>query len=304
MEESANPSISVLVAVTAAPDALPDVLSALEHQDGFGSAEVILVDGTESNLGDLLQAEFPWLRIIRFPGGTLPELKRAAIQSAAAEILAILDPFDVPAPGWLRAARDAMDPDGPAGVGGVVLPGGDDTASNRAAYLFEYGAFNPPVVEGRTQGDLPGNNVVYRRRQLLEECADLLAAEGFNKPFFHERIRATGGTLAICPEMRVHHRTRYRLLPFAIRRLHYGRCFGATRWRRSSWGMRAAYWVAAPMVPMLLMARHLARSIGHDQNRALAATSWPALLAICLFWGLGEWWGVWFGAGRSCGKFT
>ena len=49
------------------------------------------------------------------------------------------------------------------------------------------------------------------------------------------------------------------------------------------------------------MARHLARAWAHPANRRLLTRAAPALCGVCAFWGVGEWLGYWFGAGRSCG---
>lgn len=289
------------------PESIERTLDALERQRGFEDTEVILSDGTPSGLDRRLCERYPWLRLLRPEGATLPVLKGEAIRAARADVVAILDPWDVPEPGWIDAIHEGFGPQGAGatatGIGGVVLPGGPPSPGNRAAYLFEYGAFNPPVDEGPTEGDLPGNNVAYRRPALTEECADVLAREGFNKPFFHERIRQRGGSLVICPEMRVRHLTRYRFLAVAVRRFHYGRCFGATRWRRSPRGRRLLYLVFAPAVPPLLMARHLRRALTVPQNRRLLRGAVAALLGVCLFWGVGEWLGYWLGPGRSCEMF-
>jgi len=282
-------------------------LGALEAQDDFDQVEVILSDGSPSGLETTLRDLFPWLRFLSPEGTTLPVLKGEAIQVARGDLVAILDPYDAPEPGWIRTILEGMGPNGPAaeasGMGGVVLVGGMATAGNLGGYLFEYGAFNPPVRAGATEGDLPGNNVVYRREVLLEQCADVLAEEGFNKPFFHARIRSDGGILVIHPGMRVRHLTHYRFSAFAVRRFHYGRCFGATRKLRSRRSKRLFYIVFAPTVPLLLMGRHARRALAHPRNRRLLPRAGLALMGVCLYWGVGEWLGYWFGKGSSCRFF-
>lgn len=307
MSDTSRPSLSVVVAVHEVPDTLEEALTALEAQEDLSMVEVILSDGSPSGLEPALRQRFPWLRFLRPTGTTLPVLKGEAIRAARGELVAILDPYDAPEPGWVRAILEGMGPDGPAAdaeaMGGVVLAAGWPTAGNLGGYLFEYGAFNPPVVSGPTDGDLPGNNVVYRRSVLVERCADVLAEEGFNKPFFHARIRGEGGTLVIHPGMRVRHLTHHRFSAFAVRRFHYGRCFGATRRRRSG-GARGLLYVAfAPTVPFLLMWRHGRRALAHPGNRRLLPRGGLALMGVCLFWGVGEWLGTWFGPGPSCRFF-
>jgi hypothetical protein len=304
---SGAPHLSVVIAVREVPGVLAETLQALERQEQFDRTEVILSDGSSGGIDPETLDRFEWLEYLRLPGRTLPILKGEALQAAQAPILAILDPYDEPEAGWVGEILAAMGPDGSGSdavaVGGAVLRDGSDNPGNRAAYLFEYGAFSPPVSGGPTGGDLPGNNVAYRRESILGDCADLLGEEGFNKPLFHDEIRRRGGTLFIHPRMRVRHRTTYQLKPFAVRRFHYGRCFGATRFRRSRMSRRWLYRIFALTVPPLLVFRHLARTLRHPSNRRLLPSSGLALIGICLSWGLGEAIGYWLGPGRSCSKF-
>ena len=247
-----------------------------------------------------LAQRFPGTRYIAIPGGNLPALKGAAIREARGELVAVLDPSDAADPEWIDEMLAAFADPGVCAAGGAVMLSGARSAGNVAAYLFEYGAFNPPIAAGDTRGDLPGNNVAYRRSALIDTCADILASEGFNKPFFHERIRARGGRLVICPTMRVRHLTSYRFLAFGVRRFHYGRCFGAVRVRRATPARKALYRAFAPTVVPILIARHLRRALSHPGNRRLLPGAALALCGVCTFWGVGEWLGYWFGPGRSC----
>ena len=297
-----HPQVSVVVFVREIPATIEESLASLEGQECFAGIEVILADGAAVGATAALRERFPWLRHLALPGRSMPDLKAAAIRVARAPILAILDPFDAPEPGWAHEIFSALSDDAVSAVGGAVIPGGTATAANRAAYLFEYGAFNPPMPSGPTHGDLPGNNVAYRRACLAETCEDILAAEGFKKPFLHARIRERGGILVLRETMRVRHVTAHRFIPFGVRRFNYGRCFGATRWRRSPWGRRALYMGFAPLVPFILIAKHVTRALQHAENRRLLPHAGAALVGVCVFWGVGEWIGYWFGPGRSCEK--
>ena len=302
MRVEEGPRVSVVVFARERVATLAETLRSLEHQERFADIEVILADGTaEGTLNDLL-AGSPWIRRLRLPPGDMPTLKGHAIRAARADIVAILDPWDAAAPSWISEILDGLKDERVAAVGGAVLLNDAATAGNRVAYLFEYGACNPPLPAGPTQGDLPGNNVAYRRQILFETCGDILDRMGFNKPFCHERIRAAGYELVIRPSMQVCHLTAHRFLPFAMRRFHYGRCFGANRRRLSPRSRVAFYCVFAPIVPLLLVTRHLARAFRHPLNRRLLPRTGAALAGVCIFWGVGEWTGYWFGAGRSCDK--
>ena len=300
MGATGAPRVSVVVAARKLPDSAADSLASLAAQGRAADIEVLVADGSPDGAFAAIVSRHPGMRHLPIPGGNLPGLKAAAIREARGEFVAVLDPSDAAEADWVEQMLAAFEDPSVAAVGGAVLLAGPNTPGNVAGYLFEYGAFNPPIDAGDTDDDLPGNNVAYRRHLLTEACADLLAAEGFYKPLFHERIRSLGGRLVIRPTMRVRHLTRHAFGEFGSRRWHYGRCFGALRFRRAPAARKALYFLAAPAAIPLLAARHLLRAWRHPGNRRLLPGAALALVGVCAFWGAGEWLGCWFGPGRSC----
>jgi len=290
--------LSVVIAVTADDAPITRLLGALSSP-ARADVEILIADGTAG--GGLSSLAGDRARVLTMPGATLPQLKGAAVETAVGEVIAIIEPWDVPETGWVDAVLAALEDPDVAAAGGTVLYDPDGSAADAGGYLFEYAAFAPPLKAGVTEADLPGNNVAYRRTQLHDVCADLLEAEGFNKPFFHARIRERGGRLVIAPDMIVRHRTTHGLGALVASRHHYGRCFGATRLAHTSGRRRLLYRVFAPVLPVLLVLRYVARA-WRPRTRRLLLSGGPALMLISAGWGLGEWFGYWFGAGRSCGK--
>jgi len=295
-----GPGVSVILFARAADEALRRSLASLREQDGIEEAEVLLADGSgDPRMADMAGC-FPGLRHLRLDPAPMPVLKGAAIRAAAGEVVAILDPGDVAEPGWLRGLRQSLE-EKIAAVGGCVTLDPAAGTVDRAAYLFEYGAFAPPLPGGPTAGDLPGNNVAYRREVLVDWCGDLLL-RGFWKPFFHQRIRGRGGILSLRPEMRVRHCTGYTGGQALTRFYHFGRCFGGMRPMYVSPARRLAYRVLCPLIPFQLSLRHLLRAGRRKGTRRLLPSAGPMLVAICVAWGVGECVGYWLGAGRSCHK--
>ena len=269
VQENAYPAVSVIVFARENVATLPDTLRSLQIQKRFDAIEVILADGCGDTVLDPIAERFPWVQRLRLAPGNMPFLKGEAIAVARGDIVAIIDPNDAAEPGWIdEILAGFADPSIHAVGGAVLLPDDRDAnrAANRAAYLFEYGCFNPPIPAGITAGDLPGNNVAYRRDIIVNGCADILRDVGFNKPFCHNRIRERGGSLIIRPSMQIRHLTRHQFFDFGLRRFHYGRCFGANRRRLGTGHMRLLHRMLAPAVPMLLILRHLLRE--HSINRS------------------------------------
>ena len=297
------PEVSVVIAASENTARLHETLAALGTQNGIDRAELVIAYGGDD--GDDVDGgigihELPRVRVLRLAGETLPGLKAAGLRAAGSELVAILDPWDVPDPGWLRAVRDAFRDPSVTVIAGAVALDERATAAERAAYLFDLGAFAPPVAPGPTNGDLPGTNICYRSSVLEETCADILKT-GYFKPLLHDRLRAAGKSLHLAgPEMGVRHLWPQRLTTFLLRRFHHGRCFGAMRAADATVARRLLYVLSAPLVPALLAVRHIRRAWSRPDGRSLLHGCALHLIAVCAAWGLGEWVGCWLGRGRSC----
>jgi len=297
------PLVSVIVFFREFQPYIHETLHSLERQTLFNEIEVLFPDGSPTGAPAELLERFPWLQRLSIQNGTMPVLKGRAIQAAKGDIIAILDPGAVAPADWIENIILGLKDEKVSAIGGAVIFYGGETAANKGAYLFEYSAFNPPVNAGPTKGDLAGNSVAYRRTALTEGCRDILAKEGFYKPFCHDQLRALGGQLMINSDIIIHHCTDYSFLPFSVRRGHYGRCFGASRLRHSTSKQRLLLRTFAPLVPLLLIYRNIAKTIQRPNNRKMLFQAWIPLIGICVFWGVGEWLGYWLGPGKSCEKY-
>ena len=158
-----GPAVSVIIFARAADEALRRSLLSLSQQDGIQEAEVLLADGTgDPRMADLADC-CPSLRHLRLDPAPMPVLKGAAMRVAAGEIVAILDPGDIAEPGWLRALRQPF-PEQIAAVGGCVTLDPSAGMTDRAAYLFEYGAFAPPLRGHRGSNPPSPDERATRRR--------------------------------------------------------------------------------------------------------------------------------------------
>lgn len=289
-----------IILIVRHPEETPDaVLAALAGEPGIDTVDVILVDGRPDAkaTGPDRTGVFP-VRCLTHPGENMPRLKARGIAAAHGAALAFLEPKAVPVRGWLAAARAALARHPGAAIGGSVgFAGGG--AADLGAYLFEYGAFPPEIVALGTTQDLPGNNMILPASALRRDCADILAAEGLNKPFCQARLRAGGTAVVMVAEVEVRMTTRYRLTSLLASRWHYARCFGGTRAALAARGQRWRYRLGAPVVPALLLSRHLGRSM---------RGGWPGvgplfvLSALCLTWAAGEAAGSWAGPGDCCDR--
>jgi hypothetical protein len=296
-----SPRLSLVVYAREVPRAFPDSLASIAALDMGDELEVILADATPDGRLLAARSELPGARYLDCARATMPAARAEAAHAARGEVVAFVGAAAVVGRGWgeevLRAFAAAPRA---AAVGGPVRWTGGGRPSDLAAYLFEYGAFHPPLSDGPTAGDLPGINVAYLRRSVTGLCGDLLARHGFYKPMVHARLREAGHTLELRSTLEVELRDEHRFSAFAAKRFRYGRCFGGLRTAEESPRRRRRLRLLAPLVPALLVARHLFRAARHPRQRRWLPVAAGPLAGICLAWGLGEWLGIWRGAGSSC----
>ncbi len=286
------PLLSIVLIVRHPAETPEAVLAALAGEDGIAAVEVLLVDGRPG------AAAHPGCETLLRPGLNMPRLKAEGAVAARGRYVAFLEPKGVPLPGWLAAAFRALERHPGAALGGAVVADPSGGAADRAAYLFEYGAFPPEVLALGETRDLPGNNMILPHAALLEHCGDILAAEGLNKPFVQDRLAENGLPPVLVPDLAIAMRTRHRVGALLASRFRYARCFGGTRAGLAAPRRRWLYRLGAPAVPFLLMRRHLGTGLAASPRPGAGALA--VLVGLCLAWAAGEALGSWAGPGRSC----
>ena len=134
----ALPRTTVIIPSYNSAATLPRVLSALEPQVADGRGEVLLVDSSGRSVGDALQAQWPWVRVLSFEHRMLPgRARNLAAGIATGELLAFIDADAVPAPDWLQQLEQGLDV-GVEMVAGAILNGTPEEAWGTVAYLLEF----------------------------------------------------------------------------------------------------------------------------------------------------------------------
>lgn len=299
-DRDGDPPLSIVLIVRH-PDEMPDsVLAALAKQERIGDVETVLVDGRPAVVppvdGSGLVPD-----LLRRPGLNMPRLKAEGLAHATGRFVAFLEPKAIPAEGWLSAALVAICRHPDAAIGGSVSAQNGKSAADAAAYLFEYGAFNPAHLTSGATGDLPGNNMLLPREVLARTCNDILSSEGLNKPFCQNRLRDNGVKIVSVPELEVRMTTNHRTGALLASRFRYARCFGGTRAALADKGRRLVYRLGAPAVPAILLWRHFRAARNAGAYRPGPA-GYAVLAALCLAWALGEGVGAWGGPGKCCDR--
>jgi glycosyltransferase involved in cell wall biosynthesis len=293
-------SLSVVIASHNASGVIATCLQALQSQLADSPLEVIVADCSTDSTPEIIQRQFPSVRLLSFAGPlSLARLRGHGIAAAQGAIVAILDPFSVVASDWASQVLAAHARHRNRVIGGSVDLYGAESASYATwtTYLNEYALFMPPVVQGETW-ILPGSNVSYKRAALFD--GDRARYPLFWKTFVNWEQEAGGSPLWLEPAMRVALNKPIGFPDFLRTRYLHGRCFAGMRVRDVSWPIRAARAGSAILVPPLQLWRWTAGFWPKRRHRGRFVATMPAQLLLLLVWSAGEAWGYLRGTGRTC----
>jgi glycosyltransferase involved in cell wall biosynthesis len=295
-----NPSLSIVIATRDMARETASCLVALEPQ-ARPPTEVLVADGSRDGSAELIERQFPWVRVVRGRvGAGLAELRATGLAEAHGDVIAFTDPHGQVSSNWVERLRAA-----PwqrfAAVGGVVAPPSCRCLSDWAAFLCEYGPHLPSQPPGPAM-ILPGNNVGFRHEAL--ERAGLIGEREFWKTFVLWRLARRGERFWVDPCLVVHRRRTTAPLAFIRERYLHGRCFGANRAAHRSQPYRLARALSCLVVPELHTTR-LIQTVSPDVNyRGALWRSLPYLAAFNAAWALGELIGYLLGGGDACSQLN
>jgi hypothetical protein len=285
--------LSVVVPISDGCWRVADVLAAVGDATRGLAAEVLAVDGSRDGSGVAVPSHPPFRKIQARAGSNAALLRAQGVASAAGEVVALLEPWTLPSTEWAtellsghrKSPSDSV-------IGGPVVYDGPDRAWAWAEFLFEYGAFLPPLA-GEVE-ELAVNNVSYRGDLLRRVRASW--ENGFWKHFLHGELRRSGVRFRAMPGAIVRHA---RVVPFSRflrERIDHGRAYAARR------GGPHARALLAPLLPVLLTSRLARRLADKPAALPLLLRAFPELLLAQGAWSLGEALGHLAGDGGSSAR--
>jgi glycosyltransferase involved in cell wall biosynthesis len=292
--------LSIVIGSHNAARVIAICLQALEPQRAHAVFEVIVADCSSDGTPDIIKRQFPSVLVLPVDGpASLAELRGRGIAAARGAIIAILDPFSVPAADWASQVLAAHARQQNRVIGGSVDLYRAESASYAAwaTYLNEYGLFMPPVTSGETW-ILAGSNVSYKRAALFD--GDRPRYPVFWKTSVNWEQEAGGSRLWLEPAVRV---ALYKPIPFQEflhSRFHHGRCFAGMRILNASWWTRLARAGSTILLPPLQLWRWTAGFWPKRRHRGRFIASLPAQFLLFLVWSAGEACGYLRGTGRAC----
>jgi len=294
-----KPVLSVIIANV---NGLPEIgwcLAALERQQVEETIEVIVVESGDANAAQVLQKQYPWVRLLSLESRlSIPEMRDRGLKYSQGEIIAILEDHEVVPQGWCQniLAYHRTYPE-VAAVAGPIENGCTETLTDWAAFFCEYCAFMLPLHSGFTQ-IIPGNNIAYKRWALESSQAED-RKNGFWETTLHPALLQRGCRFRMEPRLAVSHQKHFGFWEYIQQRFYYSRYYASLIMRQRSWLYRLIRSVACAILPVLLIYRIL--SCGYSKHRFLKELllSLPLLIIFTIVWAVGEVAGYLLGAGQS-----
>ena len=283
--------LSVVIGSVASERSIRECLASVIASCASLRAEIIVVDASSDETAALVRRYFPAVKLICMPPGTLtPILWSTGIASARGARVATTTGHVVVPESWASDLSAALD-SGASGAGGPVVLRPDASVVDRAIYYLRYSAFVPSGTRAVTEvSEIPGDNAMYER-SVFDEHRPLLA-EGFWEVELHRELRAAGHRLLMVQSAAVEFGNSFPLAVMSHHRFAHGRHFGAWRVRQKTTSpFRIAF--AAPVVPLVLLARSGRRLLRSRANFTGFLTASPLLLWLAGRWALGEASGAW-----------
>lgn len=214
----------------------------------------------------------------------VPHLWRDGLVAAQSDRVALTTAQFVPPEAWVEGLLSA-DLDHWAGVGGPIENDGEANPVRWAVYFLRYWKFAPPVSLGPAD-EIAADNAVYDRAEVMKH-PDLLA-QGFWEPSFHARFRADGRGLCLDERLLSRYRGHDGVDDFSRQRFAHGRAFAVTRGRSGSRAAAAAYLLATPLLPPLLIGRIMSKAFRLRLHAVRLFQALPWLIVFVAAWSAGE----------------
>jgi hypothetical protein len=298
MSSESKPILSVIITTVGGPPFLRKCLSRLVAQIAGRNIEVIVpYDSTAPEVA-ALKTVFPQVLFVDMgfvktdgrPGTQqaaheiFDRRTAAGLNAARGEILALLQDYGSPDPTWCDQVLEAHRL--PYGVIGGAVEHEGKGALNWAVYFLDFGRYQLPLPEGRTDY-LTDVNVSYKRAAL--ESVRRLWSDRYKEVTVNWALTSKGSVLWQRPQIVVwQDRGTLSFSDLVVERFSWGRLFGCIRTREISPLARVLYVALSPGIPLVLLARMAGKVFGTGRNRGQFILALPQFAAMAFFWCLGE----------------
>jgi hypothetical protein len=218
------------------------------------------------------------------PGALVPALWTAGIRASSGDRVGLLSATVVPGEGWVDRLVAATGAGHPAATGGPVEPPRRGRLADWVVLFCRYSRYLLPLPEPGP--DVAADNASYDRAAL--DAVSVTWEDGFWEPFVHRALRNNGEQVVTCSEPSVRVAPGQSVAVLVRQRFSHGRHHA----RLAADGRGAPHCLvriaAAPLVPVVLLARGAAAVATRRRLRLRFAMCAPFLLWAHGWWATGE----------------
>jgi glycosyltransferase involved in cell wall biosynthesis len=206
-KESIQPTVSVVMPSYQSAKTVRYALRALQAQQTSVPYEIIVVDSSTDGANQIIETEFPHVRLVHFPdrrqAGTA---RNVGVDAAKGEVILFLDTDTIPCATWIEQMYGAIRFGGADGVGGGMSNGTPGSLTGSAGFYLEFFRVLAHSGPPRRSRLLVSANSGFRRQILADaRYADCSAGEDM---LLSSRLARSGSRLFFLPEASVTHLNR------------------------------------------------------------------------------------------------
>ena len=284
-----EPIVTVIVPCYNSERTIRYCLDSIVNQKTSIKFDVIVVDSSDDQTSEIVQRQFPTVRLIRRAQRTFAGAARnIGVRATKAEYCLMIDSDCVAVPDLIERAVARHSEGDYAAVGGSLANGTPRSLSGWIGYLIEFKEFMP-TTPMRLEKGIPTANITYRR-EVLERygCFDetMWLAEDI---LLHWKMHQAGERILFDPDIKVTHLNKSGWRQVLGYQVDLGRLSAVAR-RRG--GLPGGFLLKYPLLILLMPFVRLFRAFTwfakHDRQVLLVFLFiWPMYLLATSFWSYG-----------------
>ncbi len=284
-----EPTLTVIVPCYHSERTIRQCLNSIISQQTSVEFDVIVVDSSSDQTGQIVEHEFPSVRLIKLKERAFAGVARnLGIRTTRAPYCLMIDSDCVAEPDLIERAMARHREDNYAAVGGSLANGTPQSISGTIGYLIEFKEFMPSAPMRLVQS-VPTANVTYRRETLERYgCFDevMWLAEDI---LLHWKMFQAGERILFDPSIRVQHLNKTGWREVFYYQIDLGRFSAIARKRGGlAGGILLKYPPLILLMPFARLLRAFTWLAKHDRKVLLAfLLIWPAYLLAASFWSFG-----------------
>jgi len=284
-----DPLVTVIVPCYNSERTIRVCLNAIINQQTSVTFDVIVVDSSSDQTAQIVETEFPSVRLIHLNQRTFAGAARnVGVRATTATYCLMIDSDCVAESDLIERAIARHSEDDYAAVGGSLSNGTPRSVSGWIGYLIEFKEFMP-TAPMRLEKGVPTANIMYRR-ETLEHFGgfdeDMWLAEDI---LLNWTMYQAGGRILFDPAIKVQHLNRTGWRQVLWYQIDLGRLSAVARKRGKMPGdILLKYPPLILLMPLVRLLRAAIWFAKHDKQVFLMfLIIWPLYLVAASFWSFG-----------------